>query len=664
MSTLRARAKLGAQEKDAWATPRYWVANIGYGNVSASALLSARRAAIILWLPEDPAEGAVHALSELAVVAQQAMLGDDDGADDDAPPAVVVLDLSPLVDAAGAAAALDVEGRSMGALGAVGKPAARALDKLIASGMREVTLVACGGAAQLLLRLISSRTAERGVRPGAVRRAVLVHPRLPGACVNAHLSGGGGVGGVGGASASGVGGAERLDVLFEDPAAAARRLAALRWAFPQGSACSCAGTRAALLAHALLEARLAAAAATAGDAAAGDAAPLRLSSPSLHDPEQMDGLGRTLWLGRLRFELSRATKQHEAILEDAMPALQQLPPLQLAPAAPAAPAAPTAAGAPTALVAPAASPFAAPAALAAAGEASGGAAAAGADAGASWEAEACEVGALVLRGSRCVLVRSLEARPLWRGMAIPTIRPRRGESHRAAAKRAACLHCEVDYPEELLDLPQLPPACVYGAGGVRTDIFLLYTAVAPPPGPLEAVDVIDEADCYDWWTWPREPHSLLSLALAPTPTLSLTTDPSPDPNPSPNPNPNPNPHQVHMAARAAGAQPRPAQYRRAAHPRVESRCGGAGRRHTRQVGRPLRAGVDQTDAPPARRRNGRRLGRARRAQPVRCARRARSARCARRARRGATGGGGCEGVAARWCGGGARRCENGHGSRA
>ena len=492
MSTLRARAKLGAQQKEAWATPRYWVANVGYGNVSASALLSTRRAAIILWLPDDPAEGAMHALSELAVVAQQAMLGDDDGVDDDTPPAVVVLDLSPLVDAAGAAAALDLEGRSVGALGAVGKPAARALDKLIASGMREVTLVACGGAAQLLLRLMSSRTAERGVRPDAVRRAVLVHPRLPGACINAHLSGGDGVGG--------VGGAERLDVLFQDPAAAARRLPALRWAFPQGSAGCCAGTRVTLLAHALLEARLAAAAAAAAsDAAAGDAAPLRLPSPPPHSPEHMDGLGRTLWLGRLRFELSRTTKQHEAILEDAMPALQQLPPVQLVPAA--APAAPGAAGVPAtaALAAPAAS--AAPAALASAAEAGGGAAAVAAAAGgAAWEAGASEVGALVLRGSRCVLVRSLAARPLWRGMAIPTIRPRRGESYRAAAKRAACVHCEVDYPEELLELPQLPPACIYRAGGVRTDVFLLYTAVAPPPGPLEAVDVVDEADCYDWWS--------------------------------------------------------------------------------------------------------------------------------------------------------------------
>ena len=96
---------------------------------------------------------------------------------------------------------------------------------------------------------------------------------------------------------------------------------------------------------------------------------------------------------------------------------------------------------------------------------------------------------------------------------------------------------------------KLPPACVYGAGGVRTDIFLLYTAVAPPPGPLEAVDVIDEADCYDWWTWPRQPRANPSPTLTPTPTPTLTPTLT---------KPKPHRDQVHMAARAAGAQPRPA----------------------------------------------------------------------------------------------------------
>ena len=70
MSSIRARSKVGQQEKEAWATPRYWVANIGYGGVSVGSLLSSKRAAVILWLPEDPAEAASHALSELAVAAQ------------------------------------------------------------------------------------------------------------------------------------------------------------------------------------------------------------------------------------------------------------------------------------------------------------------------------------------------------------------------------------------------------------------------------------------------------------------------------------------------------------------------------------------------------------------------------------------------------------------
>ena len=159
MSSIRARSKVGQQEKDAWATPRYWVANIGYGGVSVGSLLSSKRAAVILWLPEDPAEAASHALSELAVAAQQALLGD--AIDDDAPPVVVVLDLSPLVDAAGATAALDAEGRSVGALGALAKPAARALDKLTGSGMREVALLACGGASRADAGLCRDRCGAR-----------------------------------------------------------------------------------------------------------------------------------------------------------------------------------------------------------------------------------------------------------------------------------------------------------------------------------------------------------------------------------------------------------------------------------------------------------------------------------------------------------------------
>ena len=535
MSNLRARSKATAEQKDAWATPKYWIANVGYGGVSAASLLGSSRAAVVLWLPEDAtAEAPAHALPELAAVAQRVLLADNtDDAADEPPSVVVVLDLSPLVDAAGAAAALDVEGRSVGTLGAVAKPTARALDKMVASGMSELTLVACGGAAQLLLRLLSGRASERGVRPGAVRRAVLVHPRLPGPCVNAHL---------GGAAASG--GAGRLDVLFESVAAMERRLAALRHAYPQGGvAIGTVGAgqhqRATLLAHALSVRPFVADAATEAEVGVrggggGGGGDVPVAPLEAFDAERMDGVGRTLWLSRLRFEISRATKQHEAYVDDASATLEALPPLPLNGALPppptptgvtaSAPRTAEAAAAASAAAAQAAPPASRPAAASGSGPV---ATASGVqDVAADATAAPVEYGAVVLRGNRCVLVRSLaKPKPLWSGMAIPSLPPKsRGESALDAARRAACKWCEIDWPEELLQLPQLPPACVYradGRGGCsRTEVHALYTSQPPPPGPLEDADAEDEDDCYDWYTFPR---AMAALAHDPPAAAALRT---------------------------------------------------------------------------------------------------------------------------------------------
>ena len=176
------------EQQDVWAASRFFVSNAGYAATKASTLFS-KRVAVLLRLPEATSEE--PALNELARAAQHALLAPSDCS----PPAVVSLDLSPLVDAAAAAAALDAEGGSVGGLSKqLGKPAARALEKLLGNGMSEVTLIACGGAAQLALRLLSARASERGVRQGAIRRMVLIHPRLPGGCVNAHLLHGGGAG--------------------------------------------------------------------------------------------------------------------------------------------------------------------------------------------------------------------------------------------------------------------------------------------------------------------------------------------------------------------------------------------------------------------------------------------------------------------------------------
>ena len=71
-----------------------------------------------------------------------------------------------------------------------------------------------------------------------------------------------------------------------------------------------------------------------------------------------------------------------------------------------------------------------------------------------------------------------------------------------------CIAKQIDYPEELLELPHIPPVTIHKSDGRRVDVYVLYTAIAPPPGPLEAADVTDEEDCYDWYTWPRALRAL------------------------------------------------------------------------------------------------------------------------------------------------------------
>ena len=91
------------------------------------------------------------------------------------------------------------------------------------------------------------------------------------------------------------------------------------------------------------------------------------------------------------------------------------------------------------------------------------------------------VGALILRGNRCVLVRSLIKPPAWKGMRLPTTKPDAGESRMAAAMRAADECCNIDSISELEPLPNIPPVVAYDNGGARRIwIYVLYAKHAPP----------------------------------------------------------------------------------------------------------------------------------------------------------------------------------------
>ena len=116
------------------------------------------------------------------------------------------------------------------------------------------------------------------------------------------------------------------------------------------------------------------------------------------------------------------------------------------------------------------------------------------------------IGALVLRGNRCVLVRSLSKPPAWEGMQLPKVVPHAGETAMAAAMRAADECCNIDASSELEPLPNIPPVVAYMGGARRVWIHVLYAKYPAPPSQTDEQE--DEDDLYDWYTWPRAAAAL------------------------------------------------------------------------------------------------------------------------------------------------------------
>eukprot|EP00930_Biecheleria_cincta_P057491 TRINITY_DN43425_c0_g1_i1.p1 TRINITY_DN43425_c0_g1~~TRINITY_DN43425_c0_g1_i1.p1 ORF type:complete len:944 (+),score=161.70 TRINITY_DN43425_c0_g1_i1:280-2832(+) len=118
------------------------------------------------------------------------------------------------------------------------------------------------------------------------------------------------------------------------------------------------------------------------------------------------------------------------------------------------------------------------------------------------------VGALVVRGNRCVLVRDLEVPPRWQGMRIPSTVAQEQEDPIITAKRAVEELCGgVDPSTELELLTSVPPLALL-QGGQCIKLVCFKAVHPPPPGPLEDADISDEEDSYDWYTWPRALHAL------------------------------------------------------------------------------------------------------------------------------------------------------------
>ena len=395
------------------------------------------------------------------------------------------------------------------------------------------TLVAHGGLCQLAIKLLRSSDPHAVAAADKLARVVLLEPVLPTSTVNALLT----TGGAATAASSQV----RVEVAFTDATARDRRLPMLRAVLPLGC-------------DALLPSANEAAVVNCGDIKDGESehgaallgcivggyapeAAAELPSSGPYSEDEFDGLGKRLWLSEIEVEMSPMSKQYVATAEDITEDVLELE----ITAAKEKRAATKAAEKKAASAGDFGGDNDGGTGDGFSGDFSGGAAGGdnyqGYSGGSSHSviSDAADFhAALVLRGNRCILVRSLATpQPLWQGMRIPAV-PAESSLERPvdAARRAVAEQCDVDcldadddeivhcdfvaplvlYTPHTLPPPPKPKAkptefdrvLASGAPRFRTTlVHFFYTVNPPPPGPLEDADMSDDEDPYDWYTLSR-----------------------------------------------------------------------------------------------------------------------------------------------------------------
>lgn len=349
---------------------------------------------------------------------------------------------------------LEAEGAARDQLSkAIGKPIVRAFNKLMMQSTG-ATMVAHGSVCQLVIKILRTNDPHGVAASSKLDRVVLLDPVLPIATVNALLTG----------ACTAASGRVRAELAFANAAKRDRRLPMLRGVLPRGCdtllpannelhAVSISGdekSAALLAALAVMEAPNAA----------------KLPIPAYREDE-FDSLGRRMFLSLIEMEMDPISKQCVVsavdITEDVL----------------------------------------------------------GRDLSVTCVSKAQDDalgdnvsmhGALVLRGNRCILVRSLEMPTLWRGMRLPSVAANEHEMPVDTARRAVAELCDVDCldgdDDEFLHLSSVPPFALYTSRGAgqptRLTLVHVFYAVEPPPqGPLEDANMEDEDDAYDWYTFPR-----------------------------------------------------------------------------------------------------------------------------------------------------------------
>ena len=115
------------------------------------------------------------------------------------------------------------------------------------------------------------------------------------------------------------------------------------------------------------------------------------------------------------------------------------------------------------------------------------------------------VAALVVRGGRCILARSLQTPKAWEGMRLPSAPAVAGADAVSGARRAIAAQLDIDIADQadqMAPLDNMPQLTLYRASGGTTNVVFMK-ALQPPVEPQEDYDLSDDEDFYDWYTLSR-----------------------------------------------------------------------------------------------------------------------------------------------------------------
>jgi G3E family GTPase len=445
------------------ATPKIWLANRGYSEYKADIKTGRTRDAVVILYHKLYLSGAAadqHPLLVLGGILGRLLSQTESMSIKN----IVSIDISSLVPAEKYEEWLDDEGASVNLEKRISKPVCRVLEKML---LLKSIVVSYGAVCQLLLKVISptATASDAGHRLTAenVSRMIFINPLMPTRCINAQFRG----------TPSAFAATIITDVIFSSESDRDRRLPVIRSFFPKGESF----IRPSIdfqysLFSALSTVKV------AGDQPAEGNSMVTLIS----DLDATNTMGETVWMSEVTISMNKNSKQYEQLTSDLTRDMRD------------------------AFIAnrkKMGKNRAVSSTIKAGEEADvvSTATATAADDVGDW------IGGLVLRGNRCVLVRSLQGE--WAGMRIPSVRAVTGETPQQTAERAVAELCDID-ADEFYILSAIQPQTIYrtscGASGSamrNVTVYLMYAVEPPPEGPLEDQDKEDPGDLYDWYTWER-----------------------------------------------------------------------------------------------------------------------------------------------------------------